>query len=310
MSIVAKFMGNPLKRVFISAKLFMKRRDKLSRQLFVSWIKVYFGGKNVQNHPSEIIRKYISARDKATLEEEFFDFGKFSFRKTNATLRFLYVECFDILAQRAFGEDATLKDYINDLVKYGNFEGPYETENVKLQAGDIVIDAGANMGVFSVLAADAGTTVYAFEPQPSVHELLEANAKLNSFADKINLVKFGLSDKKCTVDFFEDFSQFTSSGMVMSVENRQGKTYKIDCVSLDEWVRENNIPRVDFIKADIEGAERLMLDGAKETLRKFKPRLAICTYHLPDDPKVLREKILSANPDYKIDQRAKKLFAW
>ena len=83
----------------------------------------------------------------------------------------------------------------------------------------------------------------------------------------------------------------------------------VEVTSIDEFVRENNLPRVDFIKADIEGFERNMLEGAQETLREFAPKLALCTYHLPDDPEVMEELIKKANPKYNVVQKRKKLFA-
>ncbi len=67
---------------------------------------------------------------------------------------------------------------------------------------------------------------------------------------------------------------------------------------------------MDFIKADIEGAERKMLKGAKETLRKYAPKLSICTYHLPDDKEVLTKIILEANPAYIITYKWDKLYAY
>jgi hypothetical protein len=83
----------------------------------------------------------------------------------------------------------------------------------------------------------------------------------------------------------------------------------VPTIPLDLFVRQNSLPRVDFIKADIEGAERLMLEGAKEVLRDFSPKLAICTYHRRDDPETLRDLILCANPNYVIENKFRKLYA-
>ena len=83
----------------------------------------------------------------------------------------------------------------------------------------------------------------------------------------------------------------------------------MQCVGLDEWVEECGVPRIDFIKADIEGAERQMLQGAQRVLRDYAPRLSLCTYHLPDDVQVLSNLILQANPRYQIVYGDKKLYA-
>jgi FkbM family methyltransferase len=57
--------------------------------------------------------------------------------------------------------------------------------------------------------------------------------------------------------------------------------------TVDDLVRERGLARVDFVKLDIEGAELDALVGAEETLRRFRPRLAICAYHKPEDLGVL-----------------------
>jgi hypothetical protein len=70
-------------------------------------------------------------------------------------------------------------------------------------------------------------------------------------------------------------------------------------MTLDSFVKEYDVERVDFIKIDTEDSEREILKGAKETIRKFKPRMAIAAYHLPDDKKVIPELLLSIRDDYK-----------
>ena len=83
----------------------------------------------------------------------------------------------------------------------------------------------------------------------------------------------------------------------------------VETISIDDFVRENNLPHVDFIKSDIEGFERNLLKGAQETLKNFAPKLALCTYHLPDDPEIMAGLIKKANPKYNIVQKRMKLFA-
>ncbi|GMO44374.1 MAG: hypothetical protein Ta2B_25150 [Termitinemataceae bacterium] len=125
-------------------------------------------------------------------------------------------------------------------------------------------------------------------------------------------VKCGLSDKNCYVPI----SVNNDSSSICFDKKIAGKTYStnietetIKITTIDGFAAEKNIPRVDFIKADIEGAERDMLKGAANVLREFAPKLAICTYHLPDDPDVLENLILEANPKYKVVHLGGKLFA-
>src|SRR5262249_32601828 len=61
----------------------------------------------------------------------------------------------------------------------------------------------------------------------------------------------------------------------------------ISVLRIDDVVDQLGLSRVDFLKSDIEGAERHALVGAQKTLQKFGPRMALCIYHLPDDPEVI-----------------------
>ena len=255
------------------------------------------------------------------------DFYKRYYGETISVMNFIFknyeteslaVECSDIIYSLYPNEENIFnsKMPLPDIIDTNGGEGPYETEDVQLKESDIVIDAGANMGIFSVLAASKGAYVYAFEPQHQIFDTLLSNVKANGFEDRISVVPLGLSNEPCTVDFFEVDGKTGSSRMSEIANNklmekiRVARSYEIECTSIDKWVNNNNIKRIDFIKADIEGAERLMLTGAKETMARFKPRLAICSYHLPDDPQILATIIKEANPTYQIDQRKFKLYAW
>ncbi|MBI3695811.1 MAG: FkbM family methyltransferase, partial [Acidobacteria bacterium] len=71
-------------------------------------------------------------------------------------------------------------------------------------------------------------------------------------------------------------------------------------VTLDEIVEELHLDRVDFIKMDIEGSERRALEGARQTLARFRPRMAISSYHLHDDPDAIPAVVRTAQPAYQI----------
>ncbi|MCL2096234.1 MAG: FkbM family methyltransferase [Oscillospiraceae bacterium] len=192
------------------------------------------------------------------------------------------------------------------LIFVDKMEGPYEYKSVILEENDIVIDAGANAGAFSALAGVKGCKAYAFEPMPDIIETyLKKTAEWNP---NIKICEYALSDKRENLIFNVGRSLLASS----SVKNSRTTDMQVtvQAIDLDSFVEENNLPRVDFIKADIEGAERYMLMGAKRVLKEFAPKIAICKYHLPDDPKVLRELILDANPNYIIEERWKKMYAY
>ena len=74
----------------------------------------------------------------------------------------------------------------------------------------------------------------------------------------------------------------------------------VSVMPLDQIIAELGVDRVDFIKMDIEGSERQALNGAVKTLARFKPRMAICSYHLEDDPVRLPEIAKRTYSGYRI----------
>lgn len=193
------------------------------------------------------------------------------------------------------------------------YEGLYGLVNdavdVRVRPGDVVIDAGSWIGDFAAYAsATVGKEgiVYAFEPlEPALGYLL----KTAEFNPNIVPVRKGLGNENASTPIFCDACNTGASSFLKKLCVGESAAMAVETVRLDDFVKENALSRVDFIKADIEGYERYMLIGAQETLRRFAPKLALCTYHLPDDPEVLSALIKQANPAYNIVLKSKKLYA-
>ena len=188
-------------------------------------------------------------------------------------------------------------------------EGPYENQGVHLQERDVVVDVGANIGVFSIYAANKigeGGRVLAFEPIKKTRGLLEKNASVNNFSEIISIYPYALGETIKKVTFSVNDEVLGDS----AVEQKVGRQEDVQQYTLDKFVEDINLKNINFIKADIEGMEREMLKGAERTIKKFKPKLAICIYHLPDDPEIIEKIVKEFVPEYNIYKTKTKLFAW
>lgn len=227
------------------------------------------------------------------------DFGTFrlpNYLKMGEKLRRVFLEEAGDLILPTIFDDWTAVD-----------EGPYVDDkfDMSTQGGDIVIDCGANLGIFSAMsAARAGNHVYAFEPIDESSRCLD---KVKKIYENISLCRYALSDFNGIVHMTNAAN--LGQNKIIEVSDEEN-IVSVPCTTIDSFVEVHRIPHVDFIKADIEGAERYMLMGARGVLKKYGPKLAICTYHLDDDPMVLEQIIKSANPAYKVEHRYKKLFAY
>lgn len=205
---------------------------------------------------------------------------------------------------------------LGDIVLPGCFgdysicnEGPYELEEIgfRIEKGEEVFDCGANMGLFSSLAISRGARVWGFEPTPHTREYLHQLEK--AYPTFLTIYPYALSDKEGETHFYVG-SNMNGENSINNLSGTCKECITVPLKTIDSFVNEHNISKVDFIKADIEGAERYMLWGAMETMRKFAPKLAICTYHLRDDPGILEKIIKQANTDYKVVHKYKKLYAY
>lgn len=176
----------------------------------------------------------------------------------------------------------------------------YGTGEYGPRSGDIVLDCGANIGVtvYEALAAGAKTVV-AIEPAPENLECLRRNYPSEIAAGRVIIVPKGVWDKEDFLTLRVDPKNSAADTFVMQREGAVGLE-KVPLTTIDHLVAELKLPRVDYMKFDIEGAEPRALAGAKETLAKFKPRISIASYHEADHPKVIPEIIRGARGDYQM----------
>jgi len=214
----------------------------------------------------------------------------------------IYMDTLFVFCNHKDDYNCILIDKLDNYLIDGTYGYKNNNIDVTVKKNDIVIDAGAWIGDFSAYAAFKGAKVYAFEPCKNTIEYLKKTEELNQ---NIQIIEKGLGDKNCK----SYLSNNNSNSVSNKITENSVDSEVIEIITLDDFVTENNIEKIDFIKADIEGYERYMLLGATEVLKKLCPKLAICTYHFPDDPEVLARIILEANPNYKIVQKRKKLYA-
>jgi FkbM family methyltransferase len=167
-----------------------------------------------------------------------------------------------------------------------------------VQQGDVVLDCGANMGVFTRVALDHGARlVIAIEPAPENLEVLKRNFAPEIAAGKVILYPKGVWDKDDVLSMNVDPTNSAADSFVLHPDPEQSKTIKLPLTTIDKLVEELKLDQVDFIKMDIEGAEPNALRGGKQTISKWKPRMAISVYHKPGDPVDVPAAIRTSWPD-------------
>jgi FkbM family methyltransferase len=142
-----------------------------------------------------------------------------------------------------------------------------------LKPGMTVIDVGANLGWYALLAArliGPFGRVYAFEASPSTVEVLSENVAANSYRN-ITILAKGVADKAGVVPFFVEDASGASS--LFSSGHEVNRT-EVEATSLDEFFQQEGWPLVHLVKIDIEGAEKLALEGMRE-LSKRNPQLKL-----------------------------------
>jgi len=140
-----------------------------------------------------------------------------------------------------------------------------------LRPGDIFVDVGANMGLFTVIAANqvgSRGRVYSFEPVWRTRQWLEENVHLNQF-DNVSVQALGLSDTEGQMEILVPNNGYDAwSSLATPIAGTDFHKEQIETTTWDEFCKRINGQRVTMMKLDVEGWENRVLDGAEGMLSK------------------------------------------
>jgi FkbM family methyltransferase len=142
--------------------------------------------------------------------------------------------------------------------------------------GMVALDVGANVGAYSILLgqwAGARGAVYAFEPVPDLARGLAAHIELNGLADIVHGVGAAVGDREGSADLIAG-NTAGESRLATPADAADGAVAAVPLVTIDGFCERHDLAP-DFIKIDVEGWELSVLRGARRTIRRRRPGLAL-----------------------------------
>lgn len=159
----------------------------------------------------------------------------------------------------------------------------YEVPETTLEAGETAVDAGAAEGIFALSVASRAAKLGIFEPWAGFQRSLHA-----TFGDRAVIRQQALGNSVRS-------AHLTGSNLYGIVSDTEGEP--ISVTTLDDF--RSSFGPVNFIKADVEGSEHDLLQGAGETILADKPKIAITVYHPGNDWEYMLKFVRSIVPNYR-----------
>jgi len=186
------------------------------------------------------------------------------------------------------GNGQKIRVALNDWIGRRIYEhGYYEPDTVRLveallQKDMVVLDVGAHVGQYSLIASrlvGEGGEVHSFEPDPQTFDWLESNARANRLRNVTLNQTAVASDQGPRRLHFSKVRDTGSNSLVEQKDySRSGRWCVVPCTTLDAYASANGLSRIDFIKADVEGAELGMLQGARGILGAAEPPVLLLEF--------------------------------
>ena len=190
--------------------------------------------------------------------------------------------------------------------------GYYHGANINslVKENGVVLDCGGYVGLFALWAlAKKASKVVVFEPLERNIECIKRNLSDYINAGRVILIEAGVWNCAGDMEFFEDEGGPGSTFIKDIVYEKSSRLFRdvhlkdihnrISVVTIDDMAESLKLSSINLIKMDVEGAEPEALLGARNTLVKCFPNLAICTYHIENHPQVINSIVTDINPQYR-----------
>lgn len=170
------------------------------------------------------------------------------------------------------------KSLILDLIDEIFVKKVYNPEFMEINVGDIVMDIGANIGVFSLYAAkQKAKKIYSIEPLPQNIPFIKKNIKVNKFNGP-NIINVAVSNRNGVGKLY--LGDLDSHGLFFSHNYKDGfvKFIEVPTLTLEKIINDNKIIKIDFLKIDCEGSEGEIIRSTNKDIWKKINKIAI-EYH-------------------------------
>lgn len=144
----------------------------------------------------------------------------------------------------------------------------------------LVLDIGANCGNFSLAFAQLVRSnnwdkqILAFEPNPRIFSRLGHNLNLNpSLKNVVQLVNKGIGERADILELQLPLRNTGAGSLVRNYEHEPHEKYRVEIVSIDDFLTDRDLLPVEFIKIDVENFEFYVLKGAEKTIDRYRPAI-------------------------------------
>lgn len=166
------------------------------------------------------------------------------------------------------------------------FEKDYEKENIEFLTQHCkpemtVIDIGAHLGLMSVIISKligSKGKIYSFEPTPKTFAIFKDIIQKNGGNNIIFPFNRAVSNFDGKMDFFVDENEGSNANSLVGRKDKSRVSQEMEVVTLDSFVKEMKLDKLDLIKIDAEGSELDVLNGGLTTFKTFKPKIVLAIH--------------------------------